>query len=107
MTDPVCPAGHSTEHLDRSAEMTLRVMARRNRMLGQWASERMHLSPAEAEAYAKSVVQAEFENAGEDDAVHKVLGDLIAAGVEIDEPEVRTALRRCEADARRTLLGPA
>ena len=107
MTEPVCPAGHSTEHLDRGSELMLRLIARRNRLLGTWAAERMHLSPAESEAYARSVIQAEFENAGDDDAVRRVLGDLLMAGVEADETDVHAALRQCEAEARRTFLGPA
>ena len=46
-------------------EMDFRIHARRNRMVGTWAAERMGLSPAETEAYAKSVVQADFEEAGD------------------------------------------
>ena len=42
-------------------EMAFRVVARRNRLLGQWASARMGLTPEETDAYAKSVVQADFE----------------------------------------------
>lgn len=43
-----------------------RVTARRNRLLGQWAAEQMGLSAVEAEAYAKAVVQADFEEAGDE-----------------------------------------
>jgi hypothetical protein len=42
-------------------ELEFRIHARRNRLLGTWAAERMGLSSAETEAYAKSVVQADFE----------------------------------------------
>jgi len=45
----------------------------------------MGLDAAETEAYARSVVQAEFEEAGDEDVVRKLLGDLISAGVEIDD----------------------
>jgi hypothetical protein len=86
-------------------EMLFRIQARRNRLLGQWAAERMSLSAAEADAYAKSVVQADFEEAGDEDVVRKLLGDLISAGVDADEGEVRTALEAKAVEARRALMG--
>lgn len=86
-------------------ELEFRIHARRNRLLGTWAAERMGLSPAETEAYAKSVVQADFEEAGDEDVIRKLLGDLISAGVDADEAEVRTALKAKEAEARRMMIG--
>lgn len=91
----------------RDDEMAFRITARRNRLLGQWAAERMGLSSAETEAYAKSVVQADFEEAGDEDVIRKVLGDLISAGVEADEAEIRTALEAKAVEARRMLMGEA
>jgi hypothetical protein len=79
-------------------EMAFRIHARRNRLLGTWAAERMGLLPAEAESYAKAVVQADFEEAGDEDVVRKILGDLISAGVEADEAEVRLAMKAKEAE---------
>lgn len=86
-------------------EMHFRIHARRNRLLGQWAAERMSLSAAETESYAKSVVQADFEEAGDEDVVRKVLGDLTSAGVDTSESEVRASLEACQVEARRTLMG--
>lgn len=86
-------------------EMMFRVHARRNRLLGQWAAERMKLSPAETEAYAKSVVQADFEEAGDEDVIRKLLGDIIAAGVETSESEIRAAMEARSVEARRQLMG--
>ena len=86
-------------------EMLFRVQARRNRLLGQWAAERMTLDAAETEAYAKSVVQAEFEEAGDEDVIRKVLGDLIGAGIDTDEGEVRAAMDARAIEARRQLMG--
>ena len=86
-------------------EMQFRVQARRNRLVGQWAAERMGLSPAETEAYAKGVVQADFEEAGDEDVIRKLLGDLISAGVEADEAEVRAAMEATLIEARRALIG--
>lgn len=86
-------------------EMHFRIHARRNRLLGQWAAERMGLSAAEAESYAKSVVQADFEEAGDEDVIRKLLGDLVSAGVETSEAEVRSALEAKQVEARRMLMG--
>jgi len=65
----------------------------------------MGLDAAETEGYAKSVVQADFEEAGDEDVVRKLLGDLTSAGVEIDEAEIRLALDAKSVDARRQLMG--
>ena len=86
-------------------EMLFRIHARRNRLLGQWAADRMGLSAVEAESYSKGVVQADFEEAGDEDVVRKLLGDLVAAGVDANEGEVRTALEAKAIEARRALLG--
>ncbi|MBD8545749.1 DUF1476 domain-containing protein [Sphingomonas sp. CFBP 8760] len=88
----------------RDDEMAFRITARRNRLLGQWAAERMGLTPAETDAYAKAVVQADFEESGDEDVIRKVVGDLTAAGVDTDEPTVRSALEERHVEARRQLL---
>jgi len=85
-------------------EMKFRIIARRNRLLGQWAARQMGLSEAEADSYAKDVVRADFEEAGDNDVVRKVLGDLTAAGVDCDESKVVDALRNKEIEARRQII---
>jgi hypothetical protein len=82
-----------------------RIAARSNRLLGQWAAAKMSLTAEETDAYAKSVVQADFEESGHEDVIRKVLGDLTAAGVDIDEASVRTALEEKTVEARRQLMG--
>jgi len=89
----------------RDEDMHFRIHARRNRLLGAWAAERMGLSAEEASAYSREVVQADFEEAGDEDVVRKLLGDLTAAGVEIDETEIRIALDDKLVEARRALMG--
>jgi len=89
----------------RDEDMAFRVAARRNRLLGQWAAEKMGLTPEETDAYAKEVVQAEFEEAGDEDVIRKVLGDLTSAGCDIDEAGVRGALEAKNVEARRQLMG--
>lgn len=86
-------------------EMHFRVHARRNRLLGMWAAERMGLSAVEAEGYAKGVVQADFEESGDEDVVRKLLGDLVSAGLDVSEADVRTALDATAVEARRQLMG--
>lgn len=86
-------------------EMAFRITARRNRLLGQWAAELMKLTPEETDSYGKSVVQADFEEAGDEDVIRKLLGDLTAAGVDTTEAEVRAALAAKQVEARRAFLG--
>jgi hypothetical protein len=85
-------------------DMAFRVVARRNRLLGQWAAELMKLTPEEADAYAKTVVHADLEEAGDGDVVRKVVGDLTAAGIDTDEAAVRAALEEQTIVARRQLM---
>ena len=60
----------------RDQEMQFKITARRNRLLGHWAAKKMGLTEAEADAYARDVVRADFEEAGDEDVIRKVLGDL-------------------------------
>ncbi|ARS25709.1 DUF1476 domain-containing protein [Sphingomonas sp. KC8] len=85
-------------------EMAFRVTARRNRLIGAWAAEQMGLTPEETDAYAKAVVQADFEEAGDEDVIRKLLGDLVSAGVDTDEAVIRTALEAKTVEARRQLM---
>ena len=88
----------------RDEEMQFRVTARRNRLLGQWAAEKMKLTAEETDAYAKAVVQADFEEAGDEDVIRKLVSDLTAAGVEVDESVVRRAIDDHTVEARRQLM---
>lgn len=88
----------------RDEDMLFRVIARRNRLLGQWAAEKMKLTAEETDAYAKAVVQADFEEAGDEDVIRKVVGDLTSAGVEITDTDVRAALDAKAIEARRQLM---
>lgn len=88
----------------RDQELQFMVIARRNRLLGAWAADLMGLTAVEAESYAKDVVRADFEEAGDEDVIRKVLGDLTSAGVECDEARIREALEHKAAEARRQLM---
>ena len=88
----------------RDHDMAFRITARRNRLLGQWAAGLMKLTPEEADAYCKAVVQADFEEAGDEDVIRKLVGDLTAAGVDTDGAAVRRALEERTVEARRQLM---
>lgn len=84
-------------------EFEFRAVARRNKLLGLWLADKFGLSGAEAQAYAKEVVAADFEEAGHDDVVRKVLGDIKARGAGITEHAIRVEMDRLLAEARAQL----
>ena len=88
----------------RDQEMQFKIVARRNRLLGHWAAKKMGLNEAEADAYARDVIRADFEEAGDDDVIRKLLGDLTSAGVEVDEAAIRQALEHKTVEARRHFI---
>jgi hypothetical protein len=88
----------------RDEEMQFRIAARRNRLLGEWAAGLMGLTQVESESYAKDVVRADFEEAGDEDVIRKLLGDLTSAGVDCDETKIREALQHKTIEARRQLM---
>ena len=85
-------------------ETAFRVAARRNRLLGHWAAAKMGLTAEETDAYAKEVVQADFEEAGDEDVIRKVFGDLTSAGCDVDDAEVRRVLEEKAVEAKRQLM---
>lgn len=88
-------------------ETAFKIAARRNRLLGEWAADLMGLTPEETEAYKKAVVQADFEEAGDEDVIRKLLGDLTAAETNVSEADIRAKLEEKAIEARRQLLGEA
>ena len=74
-------------------ELRFKATARRNKLLGLWAAEKMGLKGPEAEAYAKEVVIADFEAPGDDDVVAKLRKDFDAKGVKnISDQELRSTM---------------
>ena len=88
----------------RDQEMQFKIHSRRNRLLGQWAAKKMGYSDEQAEAYAKEVIRADFQEAGDEDVVRKLVADLTAAGVSVDEAEVRAQIEHKTIDARRHFI---
>ncbi|MEM6944370.1 MAG: DUF1476 domain-containing protein [Pseudomonadota bacterium] len=88
------------------AEMQWKAEARRNRLLGEWAAREMGITePSEIEAYAKAVVKADFEEAGHEDVVRKVMGDFEARAVGIEADAVRTKMAELLVEAKSQLMG--
>ena len=82
-----------------------KVQSRRAKLLGQWVAGKLGLSGAEADAYAKSMVVADFEEAGDADLVRKVIKDLSAKGVSVSEAEINNQLHQLLETAKRQLAG--
>lgn len=79
--------------------LRFKAEARRNKLLGQWAAGLMGLKGDEAEDYAKSVVKADFEEAGDHDVFRKVKKDLTAAGADQSDHQIRRHMDEFMADA--------
>jgi hypothetical protein len=72
--------------------LRFKAVSRRNRLLGLWAARQLGKLGAEAATYAGTVVMADFEEAGDEDVIRKVVSDLDGASVPADEGQVRRAL---------------
>jgi len=84
-------------------ELRFKVTARRNRLAGLWAAERMGLL-REGEAYAKTIVAAQFEQGGDKHVVDKIVGDLVAKGLTITPAQVRFELDHFAEQAKQQLM---
>jgi hypothetical protein len=73
-------------------ELLFKASARRNKLVGLWAAEKLGLKGADAETYAKGVVLADFEEAGEEDVFRKLRGDLDAKAAGVTDQEIRQAM---------------
>ena len=86
------------------AEMQFKAEARRNKLLGLWAAGLMGKSGDAADAYAKEVIKADFEEAGDEDVYRKVAGDL---GDKADETTIRSKMTELMAEAKAQLMDEA
>ncbi len=73
-------------------ELRFKATARRNKLLGLWAAEKMGLTGEAAEEYAREVVRADFEEAGDEDVYRKIKHDLSAASIELSEHQIRRTM---------------
>jgi hypothetical protein len=72
--------------------LRFKATARRNKLLGLWVAEKLGISGADADAYAKAVVMADFEEAGDDDVFRKVRKDLDDKKVAVNDQDIRSAM---------------
>lgn len=80
-------------------ELKFKAEARRNRLLGLWVAEKIGLTGDAVTAYAKEVVAADFEEAGDDDVLRKVEKDLTAKGFTLTQTEIRAKMNELLAEA--------
>ena len=83
-------------------DLQFRVEVRRNKLLGLWAAEL--LGKEDAEAYAKEVVSADFEEPGDADLVRKLLGDFSDGGIEMSEHRLRNKMEECQEAAKDQIM---
>ena len=81
-------------------EVEFKAVARRNRMLGEWAAGLMGLSSEHVDEYARAVVKSDFEQPGDEDVLRKVWKDLSASGAKVTEGAVRGKMDELLAIAR-------
>ncbi|WP_425409212.1 DUF1476 domain-containing protein [Hyphococcus sp.] len=81
------------------AELRFKAEARRNKLIGLWAAELLGKTGADAESYAKEVIKADFEEAGDEDVFRKIRKDFDAAGVEQSDHQIRRRMDETLAEA--------
>ena len=84
--------------------LRFKVTARRNKMLGLWAAQRMGLAAEAAETYARSVVEAEFERGGDRHVIEKVCADLAATGESSTPEQIQRELDRFAEQAKQQIM---
>lgn len=90
---------------EHDQELQFKVNTRRNKLLGLWAAGLLGKSGADAEAYAKEVVMADFEKPGDSDVVHKLMKDLAAAGKPMEDHAIRKQSERLVEEAKKQVMG--
>ncbi len=73
-------------------ELRFRATARRNKLLGLWAAEKLGYAGSKADEYAKEVVRADFEEPGHDDVFRKIRADFDAAGVDQSDHQIERTM---------------
>ena len=76
----------------RDEELRFKATARRNRLLGLWAAEKLGRTGDDAETYAREVVRADFQEAGDRDVFRKLRQDFDAAGVQVSDHQIERSM---------------
>ena len=85
-------------------ELKFKAEMRRNKLLGLWAAELMGITGDAADAYAREVIEADFEEVGDEDVFRKVHGDLSAKGLDVSEHQVRKHMEDLMGEARQQIM---
>jgi len=85
-------------------ELQFKVEVRRNKLLGLWVAEMLGLSGADAEAYAKEVVAADFEEPGDADLIRKIQGDTQSKNIDLSEHRLRKKMDELVAVAKEQIM---
>lgn len=85
-------------------ELRFKITARRNKLLGLWLAGKLGLAGDAAQDYAKSVVVADLDRPGDDDVVEKVMADIKAKGLPIEERKIRKKLIELFEEARKQVM---
>ncbi len=85
-------------------ELQFKVEVRRNKLLGLWVAEMLGLSGADAEAYAKEVVAADFEEPGDADLIRKIQGDTQPKNIDLSEHRLRKKMDELVAVAKDQIM---
>ena len=83
----------------RDEELRFKATSRRNRLLGLWAAEKLGRTGDEADAYAREVIRADMQEAGDDDVLRKIHKDFEAAGIAQSADEIRRTMHQMMAQA--------
>ena len=86
------------------ATLRFKAEARRNKLLGLWAAGLMGRAGDAADAYAKEVIKADLEEAGDEDVFRKIRGDFDAAGIDQSDHQIRRQMKECMATAMEQIV---
>ncbi|MFN4017222.1 MAG: DUF1476 domain-containing protein [Reyranella sp.] len=89
---------------EHDEQLKFKVNARRNKLLGLWAAGQLGKSGADAEAYAKEVVMADFEKPGDSDVIEKLVKDFAAAGKPMEDHTIRKQSERLADEAKKQIM---
>lgn len=89
---------------EHDSQLKFKVNSRRNKLLGLWAAGQLGKSGADAEAYAKEVVMADFEKPGDSDVIEKLVKDFAAAGKPMEDHTIRKQSERLADEAKKQIM---
>lgn len=89
---------------EHDQQLQFRTEMRRNKLIGLWAADLMGLTGADADAYAREVIDADFEEPGPEDVIRKIKRDFEAKGVDKSDHQIRRQLDECMDEARAQIM---